>query len=57
MTERRRIYTFPGGVLEIDDYGDSDTGGVYLDWRTEEEFEHASEPLARPQCPVQFKEA
>ncbi|QLY29870.1 hypothetical protein [Nocardia huaxiensis] len=31
MTRRRRIYSFPGGVLETNDYGDGNAGGVYVE--------------------------
>lgn len=30
---RTRLYVFPGGVLEMADYGDGDSGGVYLEFR------------------------
>lgn len=51
MTERRRIYSFPGGVLEINDYGEADTGGVYLEWRAGETFEPFPEPPAHHELP------
>ncbi|WP_306362466.1 hypothetical protein [Nocardia sp. CC227C] len=31
MATGRRIYSFPGGVLEANAYGDDDSGGVYLE--------------------------
>lgn len=31
---RTRLYVFPGGVLEMADYGDGDSGGVYLESRS-----------------------
>ena len=32
--EGTRLYVFPGGVLEMADYGDDDSGGVYLELRS-----------------------
>lgn len=31
---RTRLYVFPGGVLEMADHGDGDSGGVYLEFRS-----------------------
>ncbi|WP_433713236.1 hypothetical protein ACQP2U_02755 [Nocardia sp. CA-084685] len=29
-----RLFVFPGGVLEVTDYGDDDSGGVHLELLT-----------------------
>ncbi|WP_040695517.1 hypothetical protein [Nocardia vinacea] len=35
MDRRTRLFVFPGGLLEVADYGDDDDGpGVYLELRT-----------------------
>lgn len=31
---RSRLYVFPGGVLEVADYGEGDSSGVYLEFRS-----------------------
>lgn len=44
MTARRRLYTFEGGVLETDAYGDDDDAGVYLEWKPRTDRESAVSP-------------
>ncbi|MEU0539303.1 hypothetical protein ABZ319_05475 [Nocardia sp. NPDC005978] len=44
MTARRRLYTFEGGVLETDAYGEADDAGVYLEWRPRTDRESAVSP-------------
>ncbi|MEU0507148.1 hypothetical protein [Nocardia sp. NPDC005998] len=37
MDRRTRLFVFPGGLLELADYGDEDeSSGIYPEWRGSE---------------------
>lgn len=45
---RTRLYTFPGGVFEMNDYGDDDGPGFYLEFRADR---GSASPLGAPALP------
>ncbi|MBL1073445.1 hypothetical protein JK358_03465 [Nocardia sp. 2] len=51
MTERTRIYSFPGGWLETNDYGDGNPGSVYIESRLPVPLESPPQPPVSSQFP------
>lgn len=56
---RTRLYVFPGGMLETTDYGDGDSGGIYLEFGNSELPQRVSgaSEVPAPRCPVEPADA